>query len=162
MDRDAFFDSLEYMKSDGKGDFFITVGIIPANQEVLDKCEEIMPDPELGNGFYWGMYISMNFNLGTSLELTSYELGSYDDSVSGEVSLADRASAGKLKTLLKKMFTDKTLDYPSGYNDVDSFYDLIQHKFCIEFGLSSDYGFDVEQVADFINTISANDMYKSI
>lgn len=162
MDRDAFLDSLDDMKSEGKGEFFLTVGIIPSTKELLDECISLMPEPEYGNGFFWGMYVLLNFKLGTSLEFTSYELGSYDDSMSGEVSLADRGSAGRFRTLLKKMFTDPTLDYPSGYNDVDNFYNLIQQKFCIEFGLSSDYGFDVEQVADFINTMSANDMYKSI
>ena len=162
MDRDAFLDSLDHYKETGEGHFYITVGIIPTTKELLDECNRIMPEPEFGNGFYWGMFMILGFKLGTSLEFNSYELVSYDSSMAGEVSLADRGSAGRFRTLLKKMFTDPTLDYPSGYTDVDSFYDLVQQKFCIEFGLSSDYGFDVEQVADFINTMSANDMYKSI
>jgi hypothetical protein len=162
MDRDSFADQLDDMKSEGKGDFFITVGIIPTNKEVLDKCEEIMPEPEFYNGFYWGMFIIMKFDLGTSLEFKSFELDNYDSSMAGEVSIADRGSAGRLRNLIKKLFTDPSLNYPSGYRDFDSFYDMIQQKFCIEYGLSADYGFDVEQVADFINTLSANDMYKSI
>jgi hypothetical protein len=162
MDRDAFGDQLDDMKSDGSGEFFLTAGIIPTSQEVLDRCEEIMPEPEFGNGFYWGFCIIMNFELGNSLEFKSFEIGHYDSSMSGEVSIVDRGSAGRLKNLLKKMFTDPSLNYPSGYRDVNNFYDLVQNKFCIEYGLSSDYGFDVEQVSDFINTLSVNDMYKSL
>lgn len=162
MDRDQFIDQLEEFKSVGDGYFFISIGIIPTNQEVLDKCEEIMPDPDFGNGFYWSMFSVIEFDLGSSLEFKSFKLDYYDTGMSGEVSLADRGSAGRFRNLLKKMFTDPSLNYPSGYTDVDTFYDLVQQKFCIEYGLSSDYGFDVEQVSDFINTLSVNDMYKSI
>lgn len=90
------------------------------------------------------------------------KIGNYDDSLSGHVTFADRGSVGRFKSLLKRMFTEPELGYPSGYTDQDNFYSMVQNKLCVEFGLSSEYGFSVEQVGDYIMSLPANEMYKSI
>jgi len=54
------------------------------------------------------------------------------------------------------IFSDPNLNYPAwGY---DSFYDMMNIGFGSELG-PSDYGFQPEQISDFISTISANEMY---
>ena len=82
--------------------------------------------------------------------------------MSGEIAFADRASANKFKTLLKKIFTNPELNYPSGYTDVNSLYEKLEQVILVQQGFSADYGFDLKSVADFINTISPNEMYKTI
>jgi len=41
--------------------FFI--GLIPTSEEVIKKCEEVMPDSEFGNGMFWGMCFSIDFEI---------------------------------------------------------------------------------------------------
>ena len=85
-----------------------------------------------------------------------------DENLSGNVSFADRASAGKFKNLLKSIFTNPDLNYPSGYTDADSLYQKLEQVILVQQGFSSDYGFELKNVADFINTQSPNTMYKTI
>lgn len=160
MNRDAFGDSLDDIKSDGEGEFWIGIGIIPADIETLNKCIEMLPDPDLGNGFFWAMFLQLNFTLNAGeLKMTTWELLNYDENISGKVSFADRGSANRFKMLLVKIFSDPNFDYPSGYNDFDSFYTMFDAIFCINYGMSSLYGLEPETVANFIRQISPNEMY---
>jgi hypothetical protein len=164
LDRDSFGESLPDFINDKKGSFWIAGGIIPVDEETLNKCMEILPDPDdLHNGFFWGLSLSLYFIIeSNTIEFNNYELNDYDSSLSGNVSIADRASANRLKTLLKNMFSKKDYNYPSGYNDFDNFYDMVWSVFGAQYGLSSDYGFSPEIITDFINTLSPNEMYKSL
>ena len=92
----------------------------------------------------------------------NFVLDDYDENLSGNVSFADRASAGKFKNLLKSIFSNPNLNYPSGYTDADSIYQKLEQVILIRQGFSSDYGFELKNVADFINTQSPNTMYKTI
>ena len=80
----------------------------------------------------------------------------YDDSLTGNVSITDRKSAQTLKNLLVKMFNEPNLGYPSGYNDFASFYEMFEAKVLAEAGLSSDFGFSMEAITDFLKAVSAN------
>jgi hypothetical protein len=160
FDRDAFLDEYEYNKEQG-GNFdmglYFFLGSVPADQETLDKCIEIMPDPEFANGFFWtnSIGIQLYFESG-SVKINDVKIDEYDDSLTGSVSVADRKSAQVLKNVLVKMFSEPNLGYPSGYNDFDSFYEMFEAKVLAEAGLSSDYGFSMEAIADFLKGVSAN------
>lgn len=160
FDRDGFLDEYEYNKEKG-ADFDMQLGLflgsIPADQETLEKCIETMPDPDFNNGFFWTNNISIliYFENG-STKIHDIMIDEYDDSLTGSVSVTDRNSAQTLKTLLAKMFSDPSLGYPSGYNDFDSFYEMFEAKVLAEAGLSSDYGFSMEAIADFLKGVSAN------
>ena len=122
-----------------------------------------MPESEFGNGMYWGMCFGIDFKVQNGeVILDKFSLDDYDDNLSGNVSFADRASAGKFKNLLKSIFTNPDLNYPSGYTDADSLYQKLEQVILVQQGFSSDYGFELKNVADFINTISPNTMYKTI
>jgi hypothetical protein len=163
IDRYSFGDSLDGMIEDGEGEFWIAIGIIPTTKEVLDKCVEMVPDPDMGNGFIWAMSISLDFVIeNDTIRMTKYRLHNYDESISGDVSFADRPSANRFKNLLKDMFSDPNFNYPSGYTDFQYFYEMVYYIFGAQFGLSSEYGFSSEMITDFIKTISPNEMYKSI
>jgi hypothetical protein len=94
--------------------------------------------------------------------LDKFTLEDYDENLSGNVSFADRSSANKFKNLLKSIFSNPELNYPSGYTDVDYMYQKLEQVILIRQGFSSDYGFELKQAADFINTQSPNTMYKTI
>lgn len=163
IDRDSFDDSLDEMIADGEGNFWIAIGLIPVDKKTLDKCIEMVPDPDMGNGFIWAMSITLDFVIeGDIMRMTKYELHNYDESISGDVSFADRASANRFKNLLKKMFSQPDFNYPSGYRDFQYFYEMFYNVFGAQFGLSNDFGFTPEMISDFINTLSPNEMYKSI
>ena len=160
FERDGFVDEYEDNKEHGE-DFdmglYFFLGSVPADQETLDKCIEIMPDPDFGNGFFWtnNIGIQLYFEAG-SVKINDVKIDEYDDSLTGSVSITDRKSAQTLKTLLVKMFSEPNLGYPSGYNDFDSFYEMFEAKILAEAGMSSDYGFSMEAIADFLKGVSAN------
>lgn len=168
FDEMAFEDSFEYEKENNpdniKGvSILFFIGLIPTSEETLRKCVEIMPDPEFGNGMFWGMSCDLELQIiNDRLTFTKFSLDDYDDNLSGNVSFADRASAGKFKNLLKSIFSNPELNYPSGYTDVEYMYQKLEQVICIRQSFSSDYGFELKQAADFINAQSPNTMYKTI
>lgn len=168
FDELAFEDNFEYEKEkDPKNikdvSMFFFVGLIPTSEDTIRKCEEIMPCAEFGNGFFWGITCGIDFKVEKGqVVLEKFVLDDYDDSLSGNVSFADRASAGKFKTLLKNIFSNPELNYPSGYNDVEYMYQKLEQVILVQQGFSSEYGFELKDVADFINQQSPNTMYKTI
>ena len=168
FDELAFEDNFEFEKQKDPNNIngvsiFFFIGLIPTSEELIKKCEEVMPESEFGNGMYWGMCFGIDFKVQNGeVILDKFSLDDYDDNLSGNVSFADRASAGKFKNLLKSIFTNPDLNYPSGYTDADSLYQKLEQVILVQQGFSSDYGFELKNVADFINTISPNTMYKTI
>jgi len=168
FDELAFEDNFEYEKEKDSNNvsgvsilFFI--GLIPTSEETLRKCMEIMPEPEFGNGFFWGMCCGIDFKVENGqVVLEKFNLDDYDDNIAGNVSFADRSSANKFKTLLKNIFSNPDLNYPSGYTDVEYLYQKLEQVICIQQSFSSDYGFELQHAADFINQQSPNTMYKTI
>jgi hypothetical protein len=168
FDELSFEDNFEYEKQKDPNNIsgvsiFFFIGLIPTSEEILKKCEEVMPEPEFGNGMYWGMSCGIDFKVQSGeVILEKFALDDYDDNLSGNVSFADRASANKFRTLLKNIFSNPELNYPSGYTDVEYMYQKLEQVVLIQQGFSSDYGFELKNFADFLNTISPNTMYKTI
>jgi hypothetical protein len=160
LDRMSFEDSLDEIISDRKGVFWIAIGIIPVDEKTLNDCMQYLPDNDMYNGFFWGLSLTLDFVLeDEQIKFTNYSLDNYDENIAGNIKIADRASAGRFKNLLKNMFSKSDFNYPSGYNDFNNFYDMVYDVFGAQFGLTTDYGFSPEVITDFINTISANQMY---
>ena len=167
FDADSFVDNYEYEREESplpfKSSIWLPIGIIPANEETLNNCLKVLPDTDMGNGFFWGMSITIGIKIDSyKVEFASFEILDYDENVSGNISFSDRQSAGKFKNLLKNIFSDPDLNYPSSRSDVPYLYQGMELTILAECGLSSDYGFSLEKIAQFINTISPNIMYKSI
>jgi hypothetical protein len=121
-----------------------------------------MSDPEFGNGFYWGMIFNLEYNITDQIKFTKWNLWDYDDNLSGKVAFADRASANKFKNLLIKIVSDPQLNYPSGYTDVVYLYQKLEAVILAEQSFSSEYGFQLEDTADYIKTISPNELSRPI
>ena len=168
FDELAFEDGFEFEKEKDPNNIngvsiFFFIGLVPTSEELIKKCEEVMPESEFGNGMFWGMFFNIDFKVQNGrVILDKFGLGDYDEGLSGNVSFADRASAGKFKTLLKNIFTNSDLNYPSGYTDVNSLYEKLEQVILIQQSFFSDYGFELKNVADFINTQLPNTMYKTI
>lgn len=165
------FDELVFGESieDNYGEFPFFVGLIPKSEEVIKKCEELMPTAEFGNGFYWGMFLNISFDIvKKEVKFKEVNLFNYDESLSGEVSIADRASAGRLKSLLIKIFNEFDLNYPSGYTDAESIYEVLLRSIMHDNGFSDfttlldgkESGFDLNSVSNWLKTFSANQLYK--
>lgn len=168
FDELAFEDNFEYEKQKDPNNvsgvsIFFFIGLVPTSEELIKKCEEVMPESEFGNGMFWGMSCGIDFKVQNGeVILEKFILDNYDEYLSGDISFADRASAGKFKSLLKSIFSNPDLNYPSGYTDANSLYQKLEQVILIQQGFSSDYGFELKNVADFINTQSPNTMYKTI
>lgn len=142
--------------------FAFFVGIIPCSEDLIEQCNKIMPTAEMNNGFYWGFIFEIKFDITMGqIDFTKLVIENYDDGLSGNVSLADRRSAGLLLSLLKRMFSDPNLDYPSGRTDIGLFYDSFEKSILAECGFSSEYGFKLSQISDFLKTINPNNIYKT-
>lgn len=164
----GFEDNFEYEKErDGDNitsvgiPFFI--GIIPSSEECIAKCRQIMPEPEFGNGMFWGMALSIDFDvINRRVNLKGLTLDNYDTGLSGHVSFADRASAGRFKMLLKQIFSNPKLGYPSGYTDVPHLYQKLEQIIEVNQDFEGEYGFSLDGFADFISGFSANSLYKAL
>jgi hypothetical protein len=161
------FDELVFSESIDDGEFPFFVGIIPKNEETIKKCEELMPAAEFGNGFYWAMFFNISFDIvQKEVKFKSVNLFNYDESLSGDVNLADRASAGRFKNLISKIFSESDLNY--GYTDGESMYEILVRSIMQNNGFS-DYTsiiddkrtvFELDNVSDWLKKFSANQLYK--
>lgn len=163
LDRDAFAESLNYIREDGCN-FWFGIIIIPATEEVIERCNDVLPDPDFYNGGYWGISFNINckINVDDNIEVVEHSLDSYDKSLTGDVSIADRRSANKFRKILIDIFSDENLDYPSGYNDFDNIWDMLNLYFGANLGLSGDFGWDPKDIADYFkNKTTPNHFYKN-
>ena len=159
FDADSFSDSYEEGE-DGSFSFF--GGIIPLNDLDKKRCDDVLAVDDFGNGFYWALWVGVSYIIENGMVIIkNFELSNYDSGF-GDISFADRTSANKFKNLMIKIFSDRGLNYPSGYTDADTIFDKLEQTILMENSMSSDYGFKLEDVAEFIKTISPNTLYKRI
>jgi len=161
------FDEMVFSESIDEFPFFVS--IIPKNEETIKKCEEFMPAAEFGNGFYWAMFSSISFDIvQKEVKFKSVNLFNYDESLSGDVNLADRASAGRFKNLISKIFSNSEFNYPNGYTDAESMYEVLVRSIMHDQNFS-DYTtlidgkitvFELDSVSEWLKTFSANKLYK--
>jgi hypothetical protein len=156
------FEDVYHNRDNNKIFFSFLTNIIPSTDELLKKCKEVSNDFFGSYTSYTSYSVFINSELNDSgiIRFTGFEIDF--DGHPTEIFFSDRASAGRFKSLLKRILTRPELNYPSGYTTDPNFYSNMQNVVSIKSGLSSDYGFSLEGLADYINTISVNDMYKSL
>ena len=94
-------------------DFPFFIGLIPPNQDVLDKCLEIFPETDFSNGFFWGFCLSINLKIvGDEYIFNNITLDPYDVGLTGNIYLSNRRGALTIKNALIEAFSK---NYPSGY-----------------------------------------------
>lgn len=156
FDSIAFEDNFEYSIEKGETEFTMAffIGVVPDKKETIDKCTELIDDFEMDNGFHWGGIAIFDMELkDLKLKVTKFYIENYNES---SFSFADRASANNFKNIIIKLFSDPTFIYP--FND----YNYLESELLVKNSLSVDYGFELEDVAKFMKTISPNTIYKTI
>jgi len=155
---DITFDEMgfqETYREDGAGIWFM-IGIIPKTWELKEQCADIASDDDFSNGFFWGMNFGLKFDYnganGGSVVFGDYYLGNYDEYILGNVKMVDRGSAGRFKILMKNIFTDPNLNYPSGYTNAATIYEVLERNF------NGVPGFSMSLVADQISKVSPNNL----
>jgi hypothetical protein len=159
---DINFDDMAFLDEPENGITFF-LGLIPTSEELINKYKELCQDFDFGNGFFWGKIFHIEYNIvDQKVELTKWDFDDYDSDMNGKITFADRASANKFKKLLIKMTTDSDLRYPSGYTDHVEVWDKLTASILGEASFASDYGFELEDIAKYIRTISPNLLYTTI
>lgn len=156
FDNMSFEDSFEYSIEAGETEFTMCffIGLIPDKKETIDKCDKLIDDFEMDNGFHWGGIALFDMELkDLRLKITKFYIENYNYS---DFSFADRSSANNFKNIIIKLFSDPTFNYP--FND----YNYLESELLVSNSLSVDYGFKLEDVADFMKTISPNTLYKTL
>lgn len=148
----------EYMSED-KLSIHFSVGLIPLDVETKDKFKAELPDGDFDNGFFWGMWVGLDFeDKGKGIELDKLSLSNYDESVSGEISFT-RPLCGLIKKHLTACFaTDSNY---SLYND-RNMHDSIEEEVLVKCGVSSHFGITMEDLQDFIKKITPNALMASV
>ena len=158
---DISFDALAFGDQPESGICFF-IGLIPTSEDLIYQYIEVCPDHDFGNGFFWGKIFNLEYELGDTVKFVKWNMWDYDDSMNGKVNFVDRGSANKFKNLLIQIFTNRELGYPSGYTDSNSLYEKLENCILAENSFSSDYGFRLEDAADYIRTISPNLLYSTL
>lgn len=159
---DITFDDMSF-SDDPEDGFAFFVAMIPKSKKIIDKYNKLCPDFDFGNGSIWGKIFILKYNIvDEKVEFDKWELWDYDSGMNGEISFSNRASANKFKNLLIKITTDPDLRYPSGYTDHVEAWDKMTASILGEASFASDYGFELEDMAKYIRTISPNLLYTTI
>lgn len=162
IDRFGFEDQLEDFKEDNDGSFWIPIYIIPVDIETKKGLDDVTVDDMGSDGSYEALSFGINFTLNDNVfDIYEINFENYDKSLVGDVSITNRKDANKLRKLLIDLFTDKNLNYESGYEDSDDFFNGFWKVFGDDFGLNEYKGFDVSNFKNSLSKlISTNNMYK--
>ena len=158
---DVNFDELAFSDEPENGITFF-LGLIPSSEDLIHQYMELCPDYDFGNGFFWGKIFNLQYELGDTVVFTKWNMWDYDDDMNVKVNFADRGSANRFKNLLIQIFSNPQLGFPSGYTDADDLYEKLTNCILAENSFSSDYGFRLEDAAEYIRTISPNLLYSTI
>lgn len=150
----AFSDTFEDNKSKDPDLFdssiYLMLWLAPATREELDKCLETISSDYFGNGVFQAFYMNIDMVVKND-EVKFRDFGIWSEE---EVGIELSPNAGfKVKQMLVKLFSDKSLNYPSSVTTYDTEYEHIEATMCIECGMSVDYGFELKDVADYIKTL---------
>jgi len=159
---DISFDEMAFSDEPESGISFF-LGLIPTSEDLIKQYMELCPDYDFGNGFFWGKIFNLEFRIvDDRVQFTKWNFWDYDSDMNGLVAFSDRGSVNRFKNLLIQLFTNSELNYPSGYTDVDYMYEKLESCILAENSFSSDYGFKLEDAADYIRTISPNLLYSTL
>lgn len=139
-----------------------SVSIIPTSEDLIQECESVMPIFDFYSGSFSAFFVKFNFNISniTSLEdgtnksgdlnITDISIGAFDPSVTGNLSFVSKKELKQFLRSFATLLTDRSKNYPSGYSDQDNFYSKIEQLVEVSHSFSSDYGFAVSDLGNFI------------
>ncbi len=131
--------------------------IVPTSEEQIAKLEEILPCAEFGNGSYWAGFLGFGIKIVNGrIEFTGSRHDEYDPNLTGICKFADRRSAMKVRNLLKSILMNE-VRYPSSMTNIPDMHEYLESVILAEAGMSGDYGFELKDLADYINKTHVGD-----
>jgi hypothetical protein len=161
-DTDNEYSIIEAKKSGGYFDFKIqfAVGLIPVDEETLQKCLSKFPESYFGNGFFWGNWVGLEYKVeNEKINFNKISIYPYDEELTFSPELVDRRGALFLKKSLMACL-DEGQDYPSSDTRFQIMYDLLYRCICQECEMLVDYDFDIERVLNDVKGYSHNYFFK--
>lgn len=162
----------EYLNSDSllhnkesKGYFGFRIqfelGLIPADEETLQKCLGLFPDSDFSKGFFWANWIMIHYKVeNEKLSFDKISITPFDDGdMLGEPELVDRKGALVLKRSLIACI-DEDQDYPSSDSGYRTMHDLIFRCICQKCEMLVDYNLDMERMLNDVKSYSHNHFFK--
>jgi hypothetical protein len=139
--------------------------LIPQTREQFERMNDLLqPDyyePTFGfqtNTFYISLELEPNhFDFNDVRYSFYYDDGSF--AAGTKVFLADRPSAGRIKILLKKFFSDSSINYPVDTKE-KTMYRTLLSQVLAEPGISTECGIGMEDFAEYIGKINPNSFFK--
>lgn len=161
---DNLADNLYSAKNSNKFVFPVSL-YLTAIPKDLDSYVKYYNTPSIkssmNRGSIMGIWITFYIKIeGDSISIDEINLYG-DDGEEIILSIADRATAGKIRSLLLGIFKG-TIDYPVKYpteDSQDNLHDCIETVVCNKSGLTSDYGLNMDHFVEAINKVSANSLF---
>jgi len=147
----------DYLEEDKLNTVF-SVGLIPVDMETKEKIQNVIPDGDFGNGFFWGFWVEVEFeDKGEGLEFSKVSVSSYDFHITGKISFS-RSLCGAIKRHLLALFTED-----SGYEQNGRpTYKVLEEEVLIKSGASLKYGVAMQDLQEFIKEITPNTIMSSV
>lgn len=164
FDEHSNSDNILDMKEGARGyfDFQISfsVGLIPVDDETLQKCLSSFPDKRFKNGFFWGNQVILRYKVeNEKVSFNGISTYPYDVEETLEPELVDRRGALTLKRSLMDCL-DEGKDYPSGIDDKKTMHDIVYRCICQKCELLVDYDVDMERILNDVKEYSHNHLFK--
>ena len=136
------------------------MGLIPADEETLLECLGRFPEPYLGNGFFWGNFVELNYKVeNEKLSFDKVSIYPYDEGQTFDPQLTDRRGALTFKKSLMACL-DESVDYPSSDKRFQIMHDLVFRCICQECEMLVDYNLDMERILNDVRGYSHNHFFK--
>jgi hypothetical protein len=148
----------QYNKKGDKLNVVFSVGLIPVDVETKEKFQNLIPEGDFDNGFFWGFWVEVEFeDKGEGLEFSKVSVSSYDFNITGKLSFS-RSLCGAIKRHLSACFTED-----SGYEQNGrSLYKILEEEVLIKSGASLKYGVAMQDLQEFIKEITPNTIMSSV
>lgn len=131
--------------------------IVPTSEEQISKLEEVLPCAEFNNGSYWAGLLGFDIKIvNGKVEFTGSHHDEYEPNLTGICKFADRRSAMKVRNLLKSILMGE-IKYPSAMTHITDMHEYLESVILAEVGMSGDYGFELKDLADYINKTHVGD-----
>ena len=140
----------------------LEVLIIPKNAEDFETTSSLLHvDDPVCRLFEFSIELKLRLD---DWSVTSTTFFIKSDDFDSKFSLFDRASAGRLRIILKKIFSDRDFDFPSAnkndYNE--TLYEELSRVIFSENQVSVDCGMRIEDIGDYINAnLNANSLFQN-
>ena len=153
------------MESGGSGPWFVYVNLhgclIPADDDAADYVTSIMNDYH-----YKGILNTVLFTITLkikdgSVSAVGYSSDSMGDLDRFDIEFSDKNSAKKFKKLLIDIFGNPNFDYPAASSG-ETLFEHIERVVLAESSFSSDYGFSIEDIAEYLKSLSDYKFFREL